>query len=973
MSTRTDPKTELYQWLARWELLARWEEGAPLTELPLSDDFDAFVKDPSGEGLHNLVISLKARSQGSRFLAGRSGRRHSRKGKGSGAVGALERIVDYLWLVHRAEKIGISLGDSAPPEVFYLLNTASRRSLSLLAPAPADVADIPFRAGMARALFGFIQGGGKKGHEDSFPPEKVVVVFTQVGSELRRAVVPQLVSRLHERGTPYLYLRVAPHASSRWDVEPVDHRDLLKRSVGAIRKGSILNESAGGGVLVLDFLDSYDVLHEGPGKWLPSYKRLIDAINSSFIRREGSHLLIFLNGEPSSYRKSWLGFSPFFTQLDIDQPNVAGLGMVPQLMNERQGAALMGFGPENMRLLASRVPLIFGSLEEMRERIDMFGYDAADDRAILKAIERMPGSKMVVASDKDGFSRASHAERKMAPDAVRPRRGHFHFVISHDGDVGFVEEAELADMMVHSSASGVSPAEDDGEDEDFDVVDEPIEAEPAVAEPVLKEKQFDQKVTKSMARMIYKSSRTLRSIRFAQRKSPSVLIETLEEHGTEIAAELCAAKGSPTHGYTSFNYLTLTKAVIAGVRIKRNADDFERWASARDLYGASPLLRGMRKDEIWPPRVLLENLVSLKPRIVREQRALGGKDLSSADFSMYDLVIALASAGRIDTRHLEKMGSMFKVYDMIDRSPTLLAIPKEALLSDKGIVRYLLIHRDRIAVEVQKSQGQLRPDEFIFEGAESYFRLGGLLGVLFAAGVIDKATRNRLSSTASGPIEYFLDNKEMVASELKRLGKGKIRGQNIDLSKFKHPSKPGMILPRPYVSHVLRWGEWFLNDPDVATRSIYRADEIAFMVLAGAGDVFDDAPREILLKIEDAGWDAATVSVTARKQSLTALYDLLDFYEQREIEGEPVREETRQALEKVDRIYMWNRDAIAGRGKGGAKGGQGPKAAKRPPSGTSGPDLSGTLAIDGAGPSAQMAMGAGAFMMAGAAAHAAMF
>jgi hypothetical protein len=206
MSTRTDPKIELCQWLARWEFLAGWDDGVDLSRPSLSGEFDAFVKEPSGERFRDLVSSLKARSRGSRLLAGKSGRRRSRKGKEPGAVGALQRIVDYMWLAHRADEIGISLGDSKAPDVYYLLNTASRRALSLLAPAPADLTDAPFRAGMAHALFGLVQGDGKGDQGGAPPPEKAAVVFTQVGSELRRAVVPQLVSMLRERGTPYLYL-----------------------------------------------------------------------------------------------------------------------------------------------------------------------------------------------------------------------------------------------------------------------------------------------------------------------------------------------------------------------------------------------------------------------------------------------------------------------------------------------------------------------------------------------------------------------------------------------------------------------------------------------------------------------------------------------------------------------------------------------------------------------------------------------
>ena len=157
-------------------------------------------------------------------------------------------MVDYLWLERRADKLGISIDNPNPPQAFYLLNTASRRDLSLLAPAPADIGDVPFRADTADSILGLLKGRGA---------EKVVVVFTQTGDELRRAVAPQLVSKIRVKRTPHLYLRVAPQSTSRLDVKPtegtdiipVDHKDLFRRSVEEVSEGSILGKKTGKGVL----------------------------------------------------------------------------------------------------------------------------------------------------------------------------------------------------------------------------------------------------------------------------------------------------------------------------------------------------------------------------------------------------------------------------------------------------------------------------------------------------------------------------------------------------------------------------------------------------------------------------------------------------------------------------------------------------------------------------------------------------
>jgi hypothetical protein len=342
------------------------------------------------------------------------------------------------------------------------------------------------------------------------------------------------------------------------------------------------------------------------------------------------------------------------------------------------------------------------------------------------------------------------------------------------------------------------------------------------------------------------------------------------------------------------------------------------------------------------------------------------------DLSIHGLVTAIASAGRLDLNQMGSIGALVKSYELVSRSKTLLAIPEEASRSDEGVMRYLLTHRDKIAVESLKAQGELRSSEFIFEGAERYFRLGSLFNALFAARIIDDAMRTRLTSAVSGPMEYFLDNMELVESELKWLGRDGVRGKDARLERFEHSRKPGEALSHQYVGQILRWGEWFLNDPDVATRSIYRADEIAFMVLAGAGSVFEDAPADILMRIEDAGWDSTTIPATARKQSVSALYDLLDYYEDRELEGRPIREETRAALEKVDKLYMWNRDAVRRGRKRITRSGSGSPSAPTTHGGHDDSGLPGAIAMQASRKDPYMSMGMGVKVMLGVqAAHAA--
>jgi len=968
-----DAKVQLFQWLARWEALVALKEGRSLIEIERSEAFDEFVKAPNGQRLDALVSSLKARSRGSKLLTGRFSRRADKSRRRYNASEVLERIVGHFWLEHRADRLGLLNREGTPPQIFYLCNTASRRALSLLRPAPADLAHVPFRHGMVRALSGLLCGQGAKDGVPPVPPEKIVVVFTDVAEELRRAVVPQLVSSFEYGKIPHLYLRVSPYLSSRLELKPTEgtevipvrHEDLLIKSPGEIRGRSVFNEKAGGGVLMLDFLDSHDWLHSGPSKWLPAYSGLIETVNSSFIRHEGSRLLIILSAEPNSYRKSWRMFSPFIGQLHIDQPNFAGLGMVPQLMNERQAAEIVGLGESDIRLIASRVPMVFDVLEGIGKKVRSLGYDSTDDAPILKAMERLPASNVVVASKKGGINSATKSERRLVPDAAMPLRGHFHFVISADGELGFIEEDVLAKSMRESSASGASPAIGNAEDGDLTPPGEPAGIVPAAVAPAVSERPFDQEVTEAMAKTIYEASRTLRSIEHSRITTPLSLIEALEESGLEIAAELCAAKRSPTHGYNRFSYLALTRAFLSGRGINREADRFERWAAARDLYDASPVLQSIGNEQLWPPRVLLESLVSMIPLIMKEQRKLHRRGFVEKDLSLRSLVTALASAERIDSNRISAINGLIKSYDIVSRSPTLKDIPEEDARSDEGVMRYLLTRRDRIAVEYLRSKGELRRDEFVFDGAENYFRLGTLFNALFSAGLLEESRCIRLTSSASGPMHFFIDNMAEVTRELRLQDRCRAAGEEAGCASFEHPRKPGETLSDIYVSHIFRWGRWFLGDRDVATRSIYRADEIAFMVLAGAGDVFDEAPREIIRRIEDAGWDAQVIPSTARRQSVTALSELLGFYEERELDGEPVREGRRQALEKVAKLVAWNSDAAVNGGKGG---GGGAEVVRSSPVRPSGPDLSGALAMDGAYMCSQLSVGSYSTMALGAAA-----
>lgn len=416
------------------------------------------------------------------------------------------------------------------------------------------------------------------------------------------------------------------------------------------------------------------------------------------------------------------------------------------------------------------------------------------------------------------------------------------------------------------------------------------------------------------ARDLYDRSPILQQqVRRTDTMDPKHLLRRLVELRPAIVAEQQRLRGDD-EAPTIYTYGTLVDALIAGGRVADDHQSFRRLISARDLYDASPLLqREIPETQRDDPRHLLDYLVALRPQIVAEQQIrLGPSSTRNTTYSLSTLVKALAAGGRLSgkTDSLERLAG---ARDLFERSLTIQAVPQEALASAEALMEFLLARRDRIAIENRRATGQLDPSAFTFPGAAEYYSLVSLVGALSAASIIDARRQIQLVTGVAGPLEYFLNRREAIEPEVRKLGddtSGVRLRRDIDRSVFTWREDPTRPLSKGYISNILKWGQWFLLHPDLVVRSVFGGDEISLMAVLGQAYLVDAAPADIRPRLDAAAEMAADDPSGARREAVSALMDLLDHYDGYAQAGIELDSETLADLGALRQIVEWNRDAL---------------------------------------------------------------
>ena len=411
-------------------------------------------------------------------------------------------------------------------------------------------------------------------------------------------------------------------------------------------------------------------------------------------------------------------------------------------------------------------------------------------------------------------------------------------------------------------------------------------------------------------RDLYDRSFILQGISGNDLSTPERLIARLVSLRPAIIQEQRTARGVDEDALDDYSLMTLVRALEAGGRITRNTQDYERLATARDLFDRSPMLQGISNDDLSMPHRLIAKLISLRPAIVQEQRTSRGvgSDVLN-NYALTTLVQALAAGGRItwNDQHYLRLAT---ARDLFDRAPTLQTLAVEVASDDEALMRFLITFRDRIAMENQHALGNLNPDDFLFEGAESHYSLSTLIGSLEAGGMITRQERNRLGLNVAAPLQYLLSRRAVIEPEIRNTMNLRRYSSAIDLSLFTYINDHGRELSPSYIKNIVKWSRWFLRDSEVAVRSIYKADEIAAWTLFSFRYVVDVVPGNIAWRLEQVGWNAAADPAGSRRIAVGLLRDVLDYYDGYKMQGVVFDEDIENGLYQIRRLYEWNRDAL---------------------------------------------------------------
>ena len=914
MGVRVNAGDALYAWFRQWSDFTNSPDLPP-------KELETFRTNPSERALNNIIATFN----------------HN-----GGANPLFEQHAYKLWSEHRGKALGIRKANI--PKVFYGANIEGQAYFKLITPAPADRKNVSYRGQLINSTIHFFK---------KRKPERTVVIFSQVNSETRRLVVPKLISKLFpsEKSPPYLYLRITPKIGGfrsviptyNTDHIPIEHIDFHLADVDAVAADSFIKDPPRNGTLLLDFLDYQEWLHLGDRRWLKPYHPLVDAIKSSFLKGKNTRLIFLLNSDPFTYKKVWGSFLPFLKALNLNQPNVVGVGINPQYMNEHQVANFLGINLTDARLIASRVPLLFTILLELKTFIESNPHISFED-VIKDIMGRVPPAKAIVVGG-NKFNYASETEWALMKKAFYPLWGHSLFVLDVEKETIYPpptrkisidmpwDISNFRDVYERSAILKSMP--------DSFLVNEQVlvnelvklqhlvsvEVKGDVASPAFKPYPLETLVQALTAggrltddqglfrrwaghRDLYNRSRLLQSIVKADLKSPKKLIKKLLILRPKIIEEQREVLKVSEKKLPNYALATLVHALAAAGRIKGNIEVYRRPAGSHDLYERSPILQSIEDADLETPEKLIPKLIELRPSIIEEQRRVrkvSEKELKN--YALTTLVQALIADKRIKG-NVQPYERRATARDSYDRSPTIQNILPETLADSESLIRFLLNYRDRIAVENYKALDKLPPGAFTFKDASTHYSLTTLMGAVYMGGLIDKRTFDHLSSKFAAPLMHFMKRRDVVEIEIKKIKKGKLLFECIDESKFTKLKNPKKIVGQKYIRKIIKRAKWFLeNEDNISLRSIYDAEELKAMVFEKHYDLFKDVPADFKWQIKNATIIEKNPTA-ARKKVVKALLDLTNYYDQLIKEGTVLKTSLEEGVKQIKQLVAWNKDAL---------------------------------------------------------------
>lgn len=351
---------------------------------------------------------------------------------------------------------------------------------------------------------------------------------------------------------------------------------------------------------------------------------------------------------------------------------------------------------------------------------------------------------------------------------------------------------------------------------------------------------------------------------------------------------------------------TLLLALVSGGKISQERQHaLARDFSALELYARSPFLQHLSEKTLSSRESLTARLAAFSAKQAPHSRNRHGGESTSPQM----ILRALELHGKLPQSSMSMVWTM-RAPDLLRRSPTLRSVSPEVLADDGATIRFLLARRDRIAVENAQSQGKLSPSAFLFPGAHEHYALVTLIKALSAGGLLEKRRGEHLASERGAPIEYFLNRRTLLEPEIARLQKivtDQYVTRHANLALFTQLKHPERLLGRGYVSQVIRWGRWLMNDPAIVLRSVFTAQELIEMaMLPGETIAIDLLNKRAIDALKGAALRAPADPSGARSEVVACLFDVAKRHESK------LGEESQRGayVRTVHQLAVWNQDAL---------------------------------------------------------------
>ncbi|MBI4211583.1 MAG: hypothetical protein HY540_03000 [Deltaproteobacteria bacterium] len=371
--------------------------------------------------------------------------------------------------------------------------------------------------------------------------------------------------------------------------------------------------------------------------------------------------------------------------------------------------------------------------------------------------------------------------------------------------------------------------------------------------------------------------------------TPKALVNRLAVLRNDIAREL---------GEDHYALGTLMQALEAGGRLVRGVQTHYRLAGARDRYDRSLLLqRSVSEEDLSTPKSLVDRLTVLRRYVVRE--------LGEERYALTTLVQALEAGGRL-VGGVQSYQRLAGARDLYDRSSTLQTMSAELLEDDHLLMRWLLMVRDRVKFENGLRMGKSLAVAFE-EAMNEPYALKTITNALFAAGVIAVKKMQKLNFSISGPLEYALERRGIIAAEVDKMRKGE-RGafQRVDHTPFTYLADSTRPLSEFYIRNILKWAVWLESNPEIVTRSLYRADELVFLSLGS--EVGESMMHAAIPALNDRLQRAMSQTVNepmfARELVVGMMRETVEYYADSARLPASIEEQT--YVKRLQRLVTWN-------------------------------------------------------------------